>query len=196
MTQPAPLSPPGQIARRRQLIRELIRSERFHSQEQLRTRLREAGIRAEQATLSRDLHALGVVKGPDGYILPDAPVSPVPSRAEFVQLVRQFLVTAEHTGVLVVLRTGPGRAQPVGLALDAAHIRAVLGTIAGDDTIFVALRSPLAAERFAAFCRQVAEGHVPAESEFESFDDTRHGTTPRTSEHSPTLTLRHAGGFS
>jgi len=182
---------PGQIARRRQLIRELLRSDRFHSQEQLRTKLREAGIRAEQATLSRDLHALGVVKGPDGYILPDAPVSPTPSRGELTQLLRQFLVSAEHTGVLVVLRTGPGRAQPVGLALDAARLRAVLGTIAGDDTIFVAARSPALAERFAEFCRDVAGGLSPSDLDFAAFD-----AEPAAQGAAPTLTLRHAGGFS
>ena len=180
---------PLQIARRRQLIRELLRSERIQSQEQLRKKLRQAGVRAEQATLSRDLHALGVVKGPEGYVLPDAPVSAAPSRAELVQLLRQFLVSAEHTGVLVVLRTGPGRAQPVGLALDGARLGGVLGTIAGDDTVFVALRGEASAARFASFCKEVAGGAEPSERDFDAFNGD--GGSPGR----PTLTLRSAGGF-
>lgn len=159
------------LARRRQLIRELLRDERIHSQEELRKRLRQAGVRAEQATLSRDLHALGVVKGPDGYLLPEAAVTPLPSRTELIQLLRQYLSTAEQTGPLVVLRTGPGRAQPVGLALDGARIPGVLGTIAGDDTIFVALRGEPTAVRFAKFCREIANGGEPTERDFESLGD-------------------------
>lgn len=146
------------LARRRQLIRELLRDERIHSQEELRKRLRHAGVRAEQATLSRDLHALGVVKGPDGYLLPDAAVTPVPARTELVQLLRQYLSSAEQTGPLTVLRTGPGRAQPVGLALDGARIPGVLGTIAGDDTIMVVTRGASASrdlvDRLMAYTRR------------------------------------------
>ncbi|MFO0874296.1 MAG: hypothetical protein U0575_10030 [Phycisphaerales bacterium] len=152
---------------RRRLIRELLRADRVHSQDELRRRLRQQGVRAEQATLSRDLHALGVVKGPDGYLLPEAPVAAAPARAELRQLARQYVVSADATGPLAVIRTGPGRAQPVGLALDNARIDGVLGTIAGDDTIFVATRDAALAARLAALLRKIASGADVGDDAFE-----------------------------
>lgn len=152
---------------RHRLIRELLRADRVHSQEQLRKLLRQRGIRAEQATLSRDLHALSVVKGPDGYVMPDAPLTPMSGRAELVHVCGHYLVAADHTGQLLVLRTGPGRAQPLGLALDTARINAMLGTIAGDDTVFVAMRDPASAERLARLLRALAVGDEVEETAFD-----------------------------
>lgn len=143
---------------RQRHIRELLRTTAVHSQGELQERLAEIGVKAEQATLSRDLHALGVVKGPDGYLLPDAPMTPAPARGELVQLVQQYLVAVDCAGQLVVLRTGPGRAQPLGLALDNARLSGALGTIAGDDTIFVAMSTVAAAERLADAIRAIGDG--------------------------------------
>lgn len=159
--------PPVTIEHRRRLIRELLRAERVHSQDELRRRLRQQGVRAEQATLSRDLHALGVVKGPDGYALPEAPLSGAPARAELRQLVQQYVLAADATGPLAVIRTGPGRAQPVGLALDNSRIDGLLGTIAGDDTIFVAARDASIATRLTALVRSLAAGSNVADSAFD-----------------------------
>lgn len=158
---------PASPEHRRRLIQELLRAERVHSQDELRRRLRQQGVRAEQATLSRDLHALGVVKGPDGYALPEAPLSGAPARAELRQLVRQYVVAADATGPLTVIRTGPGRAQPVGLALDNSRIEGLLGTIAGDDTIFVAARDAAMASRLAVLMRSLAAGSTIADDAFD-----------------------------
>ncbi len=151
---------------RQRLIRELLRAERIHSQDELRTRLRSEGVRAEQATLSRDLHALGVVKGPDGYVMPEIPISTTPARHELIQLAQQYLVSADAAGQLVVLRTGPGRAQPLGLAIDNARITNVLGTIAGDDTIFIAMRDHSSASRLASLLSTAGQGVTISESAF------------------------------
>lgn len=161
----------NQRAQRQHAIRQLLQQERIGNQEELRKRLRRAGIRAEQATLSRDLHALGVVKGPDGYVLPDAIAAGSPGadrrREELVTLVQQFLgpvaaavdgAAIETAGTLVVLRTGPGRAQPLALALDHARLRGMVGTIAGDDTIFIATRSEKDAARLAELISAIATG--------------------------------------
>src|SRR5262245_62100607 len=169
----------GQRDHRQRLIRELLRGERVQNQDELRRLLRHRGVRAEQATLPRDLHALGVVKGPDGYRLPESPVATSPARAELIQLVRHYLAAADATGPLVVLRTGPGRAQPLGLALDNARILDVLGTIAGDDTIFVAVRSPLVAEWLVELLRSIAEGATPDEGVFDLAPRTTHANGRR-----------------
>jgi len=143
---------------RHRQIREVLRAGGVHNQTELQERLAAIGVRVEQATISRDLHAIGVVKGPDGYLLPDAPIAPVSARVELVQLIRQFLTAVDCAGQIVVLRTGPGRAQPLGLALDNTRLPNVLGTIAGDDTIFVATPTIAAAERFVAAINAVADG--------------------------------------
>jgi transcriptional regulator of arginine metabolism len=163
VTRPKPVEPDL----RRRLIRELVRKERIHSQDELRRRLRQEGIRAEQATLSRDLHALGVLKGGDGYALPDSAASPTSARAELAALVRQYLVEVSAAGHLVVLRTGPGRAQPLALALDTARISGVLGTIAGDDTIFVAVADAPMAHRLERLLGLMRDGGTLAEDAFE-----------------------------
>ncbi|MCA9284373.1 MAG: hypothetical protein KDA22_04110 [Phycisphaerales bacterium] len=168
----------NQRTRRQHAIRQLLQRERIGNQEELRKRLRQVGIRAEQATLSRDLHALGVVKGPDGYVLPDALGSSSTAagvrREELADMVQRFLgpvaaaadgAAIEHAGNLVVLRTGPGRAQPLALALDRSRLRGMLGTIAGDDTIFIAARTERDAGRLADLLSAIATGadeSVPA----------------------------------
>jgi len=126
---------------RHQAILQLVRGERIHSQEQLRNLLAERSFAVTQATLSRDIRELGLVKapGPDGrtyYTLPAQPDQTPPLR----RLLSTLFVNADGTGNLLILKTLTAGAQPIALALDAEGWPEILGTIAGDDTILVVLR--------------------------------------------------------
>ena len=134
---------------RQELIRSILNEEQVASQERLRQTLASRGVEVVQATLSRDLRELGVVKGPRGYTIPGA-VSRDRRSGALDRAVREFLVSATTAGNFVVLRTGPGRAQPVALEIDLAPPPGVLGTVAGDDTIFVAAENDAAAAHLAA----------------------------------------------
>lgn len=138
--------------RRRARLAALITANQVWSQQELAAILREReGIVVTQATLSRDLAELGVVKGPDGYMLPGA--APAPSagdrEAALASALRQHLVSAVHGGTTVVLRTPSGHANSLAVAIDHAGLPGVLGTIAGDDTIFIAARDTHAASALA-----------------------------------------------
>ena len=146
---------PGK-SRRQQRILEIVQSRPLSSQEQLAAALRQDGIVATQATLSRDLRELGVMKGPGGYTVPGEPVQPPMPNGELERAVRSYLVRAECTGNLAVLHTGPGRAALLALEIDRARLKPVLGTVAGDDTIFIAARSPREAGRVLRDLRQMA----------------------------------------
>ncbi len=122
---------------RRQRILRLLERERPRNQADLQHRLAAAGIVVNQATLSRDLRDLGVVKGKDGYELPQAPLSPRTAHRSLWHAVHTWLVSARAAQNLAVLRTPAGGAQPLGLALDGAELSGVLGSIAGDDTVLV-----------------------------------------------------------
>lgn len=141
-------------AARRESIRDLMREEPPRSQEELLERLRARGLRVTQPTLSRDLKALGVAKTPQGYVIPeDLPALAVSGEERLRQSLREFAASVELAGTLVVLRTPPAAAQPLARALDAARPPGAVGTIAGDDTVFVAAASAAAARRLAAFLR-------------------------------------------
>ncbi len=126
-------------------IREIVREGRYASQEELREALAERGFDATQATLSRDIRELRLLKipGADGgayYTLPPEAWDQTP---KLERLLSTLFVGAEGTGNLLVLKTLAGGAQPVAVALDWEEWPEVLGTIAGDDTILVILRDPL-----------------------------------------------------
>lgn len=142
--------------RRRHRITELLDRHRVTSQEQLQALLAADGIEATQATISRDLRDLGVVKGPTGYHLPGRAAPAEPGADELERALASFLISADAAGNLVVLRTGPGRAQALALDLDRASLRGVLGSVAGDDTIFLAARTPAEAARLLHYLRRAA----------------------------------------
>jgi transcriptional regulator of arginine metabolism len=139
--------------RRRDEIARLVRAEPVRSQDELQHRLRQRGIAVAQPTLSRDLKALGAVKSPAGYVAPDAagtPPGPDAGRDErLVRALREFVLSIRAAGSLVVLRTPPAGAHPVARALDEARLPDVAGTIAGDDTVFVAAQDAAAAASLA-----------------------------------------------
>ncbi len=128
-------------ARRQAVILDIVQREPIRSQEQLRRRAKGAGFDVTQATLSRDIRELGLVKGgPAGaYQAPaEAAAEPPPSGATRLQrAVAEYLTRVDRVQQLLLIRTGPGGAQPLGVALDRAHLPEVVGTIAGDDTILV-----------------------------------------------------------
>jgi transcriptional regulator of arginine metabolism len=130
-------------SRRQGLILELVDREALHSQEELRRRLRQRGFVATQATISRDIQDLGLVKraGDGAYQRAGADLaSPATARNALEHAAAEFLRRAERVQQLVVVRTGPGQAQPLALAIDRAQLAEAVGTIAGDDTILVIAR--------------------------------------------------------
>jgi transcriptional regulator of arginine metabolism len=130
-------------ARRKAVILELVDREAITSQEQLREKLRERGIEATQATLSRDIRELGLVKrSVDGaYRRSGGDVPGTGGEAALRRAVEEYLRTQETIEQLLVLRTDPGQAQPLAIAIDRARLSEIAGTIGGDDTILVICRS-------------------------------------------------------
>jgi len=126
--------------RRQTLILEIVDHEQISSQEALQRRLRARGVDATQATISRDLKALGLVKraGDGAYTRPgqEAP-NPETTLAQLQRVVIRSLSRVTQVQQLVVLRTPPGDAQQLAIAIDRADLEEVVGTIAGDDTILV-----------------------------------------------------------
>lgn len=120
---------------RRQRILRLLEQERLRNQAELQQRLADDGFEVNQGTLSRDLRDLGVVKGKDGYELPQAPLSPQATQQSLWHAVHTWLLSATAAQNLVVLRTPAGGAQALGVAIDHAELPGVVGTIAGDDTL-------------------------------------------------------------
>jgi transcriptional regulator of arginine metabolism len=126
---------------RQRLIAEWLRHQRIASQEELVARLDRAGVPTTQATVSRDLEELGAVRvrreGATHYRLPEQLERGDAGRLD--RLLAEWVTGIIAAGNLVVLKTPPGSANLVANALDAAGLDEVAGTIAGDDTIFVAL---------------------------------------------------------
>lgn len=133
-------------ARRQALILELVEQQPVTSQEQLRALLSAQGIEATQATLSRDVRDLGLVKrAADGAYQRGSTAAAAPggdAAAVLRRAVDEYLRQQETVQQLLVLRTDPGQAQPLAIALDRARLPEVVGTIGGDDTILVICRSP------------------------------------------------------
>jgi len=127
---------------RQLMIADWLRDHRVGSQEEVVARLSLAGIVATQATVSRDLLELGAVKlkrdGSIRYVMPDE-VDPGHAAAKLDRLLAEWVDAIIPAGNLLVLKTPPGSANLVANALDAAGLPEVAGTLAGDDTIFIAL---------------------------------------------------------
>jgi transcriptional regulator of arginine metabolism len=114
-------------------ILKLIRAKRIGTQEELASELKAQGIIATQVTLSRDIRDLRLAKTHDGY----REVEAEESGPQFAMLASEFLLDVRCAQNLVVLRTAPGHANSVAVALDNEEWPDVVGTIAGDDTILV-----------------------------------------------------------
>jgi transcriptional regulator of arginine metabolism len=129
-------------SRRQGVILELVDREPLHTQEQLRRRLSKRGFRATQATISRDIKDLGLVKraGDGAYQRPGVDGTPVNAITALEHAAAEFLRNAVRVEQLVVVRTGAGHAQPLAAAIDRARLPEAVGTIAGDDTILIVAR--------------------------------------------------------
>jgi transcriptional regulator of arginine metabolism len=119
--------------RQAQILR-LIRKRRISTQEHLARELAAVGIEATQVTLSRDIRELGLVKTPDGYRQVASATPPV---SDFEAEAAEHLTDVRLAQNLLVLRTRPGHANALAVALDEAEWPEVVGTVAGDDTILV-----------------------------------------------------------
>lgn len=117
---------------RQKRILNLIRAKRIGTQEALREHLERAGVPATQSSVSRDLEELGVIKHHGAYALPHANGASA-----------RGLLSLDVAGdVLVIARCLPGRASAVAVEIDDAGIPDIVGTLAGEDTIFIAVRDP------------------------------------------------------
>lgn len=122
-------------------ILKLVADHEVHSQDELRSLLGQRKLRVTQATLSRDLHELGLVKTARGYRPLAAAAQEEPAAAlaptTLDRAVAEFLLEMRAARNLLVLKTPPGSAAVLAAALDAQHWKEIVGTIAGDDTILV-----------------------------------------------------------
>ena len=133
----------------------------MRSQEELRRSIRAAGFDVTQATLSRDIRELQLVKGgPEGAY--QAPVSPATkghgAASMLHKALSEYLTRADRVQQLVLLRTGPGQAQILGVSIDGARLPEVVGTIAGDDTILVIARDARHAKALVKRFESIASG--------------------------------------
>ena len=127
-------------ARRQAALIDVIDREAIHSQEALRKRLHQRGFDATQATISRDIAELGLVKraGDGAYQRPGVEAAnPETALVALERAAAEFLRRVDRAQQLVVIRTGRGQAQALAEAMDRAQLDEVVGTIAGDDTILV-----------------------------------------------------------
>jgi len=145
--------------RRQAVILEIVDREPLHSQEQLRRRLHQRGFEATQATISRDIKELGLVKraGDGAYQRLGADTTnPETALTALERAAGEFLRRVERVQQLVVIRTGVGQAQPLAIAIDRAQLPEAVGSIGGDDTILVIARD---GKRAAALVKRL-EGYA------------------------------------
>lgn len=128
-------------------IRKIITGGSVATQEDLAEKLAELGIPTTQATLSRDIRELGIVKTPQGYRESAPANTPPRNRDNLRRVFREFLRDVQTAQNIVVIKTNPGSANTVALALDAENWPEIIGTVAGDDTIFAATAGPAAAKK-------------------------------------------------
>ena len=132
---------------RRTQILDLLKKEPVATQAELCDRLGRRGIQVTQATVSRDIEELGLIKTRDGYRMP-GPADPLkPPQPALPIILKEFLRDVRKASSLVVIKTHPGNAHSVAVALDAEQWPEVVGTVAGDDTIFIATGGPQEASR-------------------------------------------------
>ena len=140
---------------RQDAIRKALRMKRIATQQELAETLKREGIEATQATLSRDLAELGVlrVSRPEGAVYELEPVSA--QATPQTQELGDTILSMRDNETLVVLRTRPGMASAVALAIDNARLPECLGTLAGDDTIFATPARGVPARRLSSRIQQL-----------------------------------------
>jgi len=152
-------------ADRERRIREILAHHPVETQEDLVDRLREQGLAVTQATVSRDIKRMGLVKVPwtDGrshYVAPEKP-SPVDVLRRLQHATTEYVLSADTGEELVVIHTLTGRANAVAAAIDEMQWDDVVGTVAGDDTILVVPRRRAVRDRVLGRLRNLMEGRAP-----------------------------------
>jgi transcriptional regulator of arginine metabolism len=125
---------------RQRAIHEIVRQRPVHTQQELANALAQRGLGATQATVSRDIQELGLIRTADGYRA-FAPLS----------VVSEMVLSTTRVQFLVVIHTSPGTANVVARAIDEAALNGVAGTVAGDDTLIVVLGDDAAADELRRF---------------------------------------------
>jgi len=131
-------------ARRHFAIMDIVSNQRVETQEELCDELRRRGFEVTQATVSRDIKELKLVKVPDEWGYRYAVPSSASGRYSYDRMKRLFsdaVVAVERNESLIVIKTLPGTAQAVASAIDNSEMEGVLGTVAGDDTILVVIKA-------------------------------------------------------
>ena len=135
-------------ARRLRTLADLVRSGTLASQEEAPERLRALGFAVTQATVSRDLDQLGAVKVKRGgifsYALPDQIAGSDWSADRLERILREWVLSIESAGQMLVIKTPPGSAHLVASAIDHSGLPEIAGTVSGDDTLFLAVRDGIA----------------------------------------------------
>jgi transcriptional regulator of arginine metabolism len=137
---------------RQRAIRDLVDQRPIRTQQELAAALRERGFRTTQATISRDVAELGLVKatreGAHVYALPPRLIeAEISGEDRLRRLLHDLPAEIREAGLLLVVKTLPGSAHPIAAALDRARWPEVAGSIAGDDTVFVAVTDRAALQR-------------------------------------------------
>jgi transcriptional regulator of arginine metabolism len=139
--------------KRLRAVSDLIRKHALGSQEEVASRLAALGFEITQATVSRDLEQLGALKvrrnGRVSYALPDQLGDNGADPSRLASVLRDWVRSIDVAATIVVLKTPPGSAHLVGVALDESQLPEIVGTICGDDTIFAACRSASDADALA-----------------------------------------------
>jgi transcriptional regulator of arginine metabolism len=148
------MSPATQLARQK-LIVNVLQNGPAASQDDLRKALAKHGLKVTQATLSRDIHKLGLVKTTEGYALANNDHAPEPTMPSVSRVLRDFVLEIREAQNLLVVKTSVGSAQPVAAALDGEEWPESVGTIAGDDTILVISPDRKSAHRLAIRIREM-----------------------------------------
>jgi transcriptional regulator of arginine metabolism len=146
---------------RQHRIARLLETRAISSQGQLVELLAAEGVEATQTTVSRDLEELGALKvrlpgGEGAYVLPELPSLQVAPGDHLRRVLGEWAAEVAHSGNLVVIRTPPGCAHVVGSALDRSGLGAVVGTVAGDDTVLVVVAEGYRGARLAAQLTELA----------------------------------------
>lgn len=146
---------------RQHLIRELLASREIGSQAQLVDLLGEHSVEVTQATVSRDLDELGVAKlrtaGRTVYAVPEADAPELLRENTLRRVFGDWVLDVQCSLNLVVLRTPPGSAHVVASAIDRSDFGGVIGTVAGDDTLFIVAAEQLGGAAVAGRCRELAD---------------------------------------
>lgn len=149
-------------SRRQRAIAEIIAAGAVASQEEVTARLAALGYSVTQATVSRDLERMGAVKVKRGgvlaYMLPDQLAESDWAADRLQRIVRDWVQSVEAAGNMIVMKTPPGSAHLVGLALDQSKLPEIAGTVSGDDTLFLVVREGAVPGQVADRFRQMIGG--------------------------------------